>query len=319
MYRNPKLKQLQQELPFTLLNSRANNTLKKYNYGFNKWKQWANKYEEINYFPARAMDVALFMQEQINTGESFGAIETVYYGINHAHSICGENSPTSSKLVQNILEFAKRNVNRSQKKKDHIPLDLMKRISEVYGKSKDLIDLRFITMTAIAFHGFMRIGEVLNLCRKDIEITNSKMQITANKSKTDQYGRGSKILIARYNKDWCPVRHMERYLSITGMESKDKGHLFLFRRIRATKKTKNLTSLNVKLSYARTREIYREKLNLIGEDPNKYGLHSLRSGGATAAAQKGISAALIKKQGRWKSDVARDIYIRSSRDEMIRF
>ena len=41
------------------------------------------------------------------------------------------------------------------------------------------------------------------------------------------------------------------------------------------------------LSYTRMRELVLEKLAEIGEDPKKFGLHSLRSGGATAAANAG--------------------------------
>lgn len=42
-----------------------------------------------------------------------------------------------------------------------------------------------------------------------------------------------------------------------------------------------------------------------------YGLHSLRSGGATAAVMhnKDISERSLKLHGRWKSDCAKDMYI----------
>jgi hypothetical protein len=42
-----------------------------------------------------------------------------------------------------------------------------------------------------------------------------------------------------------------------------------------------------KLSYTRAREIIREDLSSIGINTNNYGLHSLRSGGASAAYKHG--------------------------------
>ena len=45
--------------------------------------------------------------------------------------------------------------------------------------------------------------------------------------------------------------------------------------------------------------------------PEKFGLHSLRSGGASAAANNGISDRLISKQGR-SSEKARSGYIKDS-------
>ena len=43
----------------------------------------------------------------------------------------------------------------------------------------------------------------------------------------------------------------------------------------------------------------------------KFGLHSLRSGGATAAVinNRNLSERLLKLHGRWKSDIAKDMYI----------
>lgn len=47
-----------------------------------------------------------------------------------------------------------------------------------------------------------------------------------------------------------------------------------------------------------------------------YGLHSFRSGGATAAALSGVPDRVFKKHGRWKSDMAKDRYVRE--DEVAR-
>ena len=45
----------------------------------------------------------------------------------------------------------------------------------------------------------------------------------------------------------------------------------------------------------------------------EYGLHSLRSGGATAVisnnASKAVSERLLKLHGRWKTDEAKDMYV----------
>ena len=41
-----------------------------------------------------------------------------------------------------------------------------------------------------------------------------------------------------------------------------------------------------------------------------YGLHSLRIGGASAAANNDLPDRVIKKHGRWKSEHAKDVYCR---------
>ena len=66
------------------------------------------------------------------------------------------------------------------------------------------------------------------------------------------------------------------------------------------------------LSYTRCREILLSALEDIGLDSSKYALHSLRSGGASAAASNNVPDRLLKVHGRWSSDRAKDGYIKDS-------
>ena len=49
----------------------------------------------------------------------------------------------------------------------------------------------------------------------------------------------------------------------------------------------------------------------VGCDPSRYGAHSLRIGGATAALAAGVTPSLIRLMGRWSSDVY-ELYCRMS-------
>ena len=53
-----------------------------------------------------------------------------------------------------------------------------------------------------------------------------------------------------------------------------------------------------------------EMLAKIGLDRSRYGLHSLRSGGASAAANAGIPDRWFKRQGRLRSENAKDGYVK---------
>ena len=50
-------------------------------------------------------------------------------------------------------------------------------------------------------------------------------------------------------------------------------------------------------------------------DISVIGTYSLRSGGATAAANAGISDRLFKRHGRWSSDSAKDGYVKVTCDQ----
>ena len=66
------------------------------------------------------------------------------------------------------------------------------------------------------------------------------------------------------------------------------------------------------LSYSRAREILLEKIKAMGWDPSQFGMHSLRAGGATAAANAGVPDRLFKRHGRWRSETAKDGYVKDS-------
>ena len=53
----------------------------------------------------------------------------------------------------------------------------------------------------------------------------------------------------------------------------------------------------------------------LGYQAEQFGLHSLRAGGAMAAANAEIPDWLFKHHGRWKSDNAKDGYIEDSTDK----
>ena len=86
---------------------------------------------------------------------------------------------------------------------------------------------------------------------------------------------------------------------------------YLFRQIIKTKKTTFLGKKDKQLSYTRVRECLVSRLRLFAPGL-KLGIHSLRSGGVTAADKAGIADRLLKMHGRWKTDLAKDGYMSES-------
>ena len=58
-------------------------------------------------------------------------------------------------------------------------------------------------------------------------------------------------------------------------------------------------------------------LAAIGLNKKQFGLHSLRSGGASAAANAGVDR-FFKRHGRWRSENAKDGYVKDSLDERLK-
>ena len=68
----------------------------------------------------------------------------------------------------------------------------------------------------------------------------------------------------------------------------------------------------INLSYSRIREQFIEFFSSILPNINLFGLHGLRAGGASSAANGGIPDRLFKRHGRWKSKSAKDGYVKDS-------
>ena len=50
---------------------------------------------------------------------------------------------------------------------------------------------------------------------------------------------------------------------------------------------------------------------------SKIAVHSLRSGGATAAANAGVKDRMFKRHGRWVSENTKDGYVKDNLDSML--
>ena len=81
------------------------------------------------------------------------------------------------------------------------------------------------------------------------------------------------------------------------------GHLteFLLVVITKTKHGERLRATG-SISYTHMHELFLNKLNDLGFDAGKFGLHSLWSGGASAAANAGVADRLFKRHRRWYSE-----------------
>ena len=161
-------------------------------------------------------------------------------------------------------------------------------------------------MCVLGYAGFFRFSELVQLRRCDFHFEDSFVRIFVQRSKTDIYRDGAWVVIAKTFKCTCPCLLTQRYFSVASFSAESEDFIFrLFTFCSGDKSYKFRGS--DPLSYSRSREIVLSAFYAIGLLKEDYGLHSLRAGGASAAAN-GQSDRLFKRHGRWKSDKAKDGY-----------
>ena len=108
---------------------------------------------------------------------------------------------------------------------------------------------------------------------------------------------------------------LERYIHIAKIDEMDT-ELFLFRPISKSKKGECLRA-GGSLGYSTLRELFKKKMRDLGYPADSLGIHSLRAGGATAAANAGVSVRLFKRHGRWRSENAKDGYVEDTLEKRL--
>ena len=171
-------------------------------------------------------------------------------------------------------------------------------------------------MCFLAFTGFFRIEELLSVQLKDVIFLDTHIDIVLDKSKCDQHREGHIVPIARLDSMYCPVKVLEKFLRLCNVDKLSEKDFFIIPRLFSNKNGQT-ASRNKGISYTRAREVFLKNLKSFNVESHNYCLHSLRSGGASSAANNNVSDRLISKHGRWKSDKSRDGYIKDSKDSRL--
>jgi len=72
-------------------------------------------------------------------------------------------------------------------------------------------------MSLLSFSGFLRFNEVAKLRQSDLRFESDHVQVFIKKSKTDQYGKVTPVIISATWKESCPVKMLLDYLKLASI------------------------------------------------------------------------------------------------------
>lgn len=306
---DPELRKLAASLPATVLHSRADSTSQKYMRAFQRWKAWAEPRREVAVYPVRDVHFALYLQHLGDTTKSKAAVEEAVNAISWLHKLSGLPAVAESPFVEVVQAGLQRMLAKPRRKKEPVTPSMLRSLVESMPPKPSLAELRLVTSVLLAYAAFLRFDELSKLRCRDVVVERDHMSIHIASSKTDQYRKGDTVLVARTGSATCPVTMCERYIAMAEIDLASEARLF--RGIVHTKQGERLRASG-SLSYTRMRELFLSKLSELGFDAKQFGLHSLRAGGATAAANAGIPDRMFKRHGRWRSESAKDGYVEDS-------
>ena len=287
------------------MTAKASSTTQQYLRSWKKWEAWVLSKKGLSVFPVQPFHLSLYISHLASTGMKSSA-DSATAAIKWVHSLAGFPSPTDSPMVKLALQGFKRTTSSPTLRKQPITPDILIKIMEKYGHDHaSLADLRVLFVCFVSYAGFLRFDDLRGISSNDLTFTSDRLVIHLKSSKTDQFRQGSDVVIARSFKQSCPVRVAERYLKALGDPPSSLRPVLR----RLCPSSKGLVPTTHPLSYTRTREIVLEAIKPFVPDISSYGLHSMRSGGATAAFNAHVSPFLISRHGRWKTEKARNSYL----------
>ena len=169
-----------------------------------------------------------------------------------------------------------------------------------------LYQARTVALCLTAFAGFLRYDELSNLLCLDVKFCPDYFLLFI------EYRDGTWVPISSSNLITFPIRALKRYADLG--EIVFDSDLPLFRGINGPNAKAKLR--RSKLSYSRVRELVKEAFKDC-IDSTLIGVHSLRAGGASEAANNGIPDRLFNRHGRWLSEKAKDGYVKDDPKERL--
>jgi hypothetical protein len=303
----PELFKLGSNIPTRCLSSRAASTTNQYARSFADFRSWLSRFAGIHALPTQPLIVACYLESRIQNGVTPSVLQLSCYSIAWANGLYGFENPCHCPLVKNTLEAGLRLCSRPKRKKEPITPGMIQEILVKFAcEDANLSNVRVACFCVVAYAAFLRFNELHNLRCCDVEFAPKheyiKLQICG--SKTDVYRDGACILISKTAwQFFLPCKIISRYISLGDIDL--KCELPFFRNLIYHKSTNSYSLGRRGLSYSRALEIFLNTLEGLGYSKSDYGLHSLRAGGASSAANAGTGDRLFKR-----SETAKDDYVK---------
>lgn len=174
-----------------------------------------------------------------------------------------------------------------------------------FSVSSNLHTRMKLLAVVLCYAGFLRFSDLMIVQWQEIRFLPTHMELFLEKGKTDQYREGRWVLVARVGGPFCPVSFTEYVMFLGQYDRQGPGGLIRCVTIASSQQYIR----REQPSYTTVNSWFKDAAAALGLNPNDYGTHSGRRGGATRAANVDVPDRLFKEHGFWRSERAKDGYV----------
>ena len=257
-------------------------------------------------FPAEEWQLIRYSRYIANTSTSFGTVENHISNIRTMQELAGISMTPKMPNLAMHLESIDRELARPTRQSVPIGPELLARIYEKVD-TNSIKEVVCYTTLVLGFYLFSRKSNLVpdsrttfnpkeQLCRKDARFEDPLTLIDIRWAKNHQKLKKELLLplIKADDKRVCPIFWVRVMLNLVPGDPEDP--LFQYMQMERGR------MVMVPVTYYQLRKFLLEKIQLLGLDTTKYGLHGLRRAGATHALESGLASEDIRLMGGWASD-----------------
>ena len=278
--------------------SRKPSTVEKYCFSLRKFFSFCKKSGVPLDIPFNSLFIAQHLEETKTNCDGRSAISTSLLSIKWLHGFIpglnSANDPANDQFLSKIVEGANRNsVKLKQRKKPFSP-EMIKNLIRNLPPEPSLTEIRDCLIPVLSYSLLLRHDETSHLNCNHITQCPEGLKIFIPSSKTDTYREGKFVFFSKNNQ--AAYNLFLDYLAKSKL-SIGCNH-FLFGPINFDRRSKQYEIQNRKISYDCFNKITKNAVSSLGLNPDEYGTHSARSGGASCLAPL-VSEYDLMLNGRW--------------------
>ena len=191
------IKALQEETLLNLQSSKATNTVRAYKSDFKDFSLFCAQ-NGFKALPSEPKIVSLYLTYLSTKDIKMSTLKRRLVSIGVIHKLKGHYLDTKHpSIIENVMGI-KRRKGSIQKGKKPILINDLKLIIDVIDQqqNEDIKKLRDRSIILIGFSGGFRRNEIVALDYEDLDFVSEGLKIDIKRSKTDQFGEGSKKALA---------------------------------------------------------------------------------------------------------------------------
>ena len=286
-----------------LQHSVANSTASNYAYWWGRFSKFCDL-TGLEEMPFSSTTVTLFLSHLAESAEGMGGVNNAKAALSFYFKIKfpDEKCPSDSEVVKAVLKGIRRRFQKPTNKKTPLSKEDFYKILATTTQNGNFIgvklcQLRLAAQIALMFTTFSRYEESAALKCSQISKNKDDLVVTFLKGKTYQVGEARCAVIAAQTGVLNPVNVILAYMDrLQSVHKEANGFLFPT----LTHSAKGDGVVQKPASYKAVNELFKKAVvdSKVAIDASNFGLHSMRRGAATSAANNGASDHIIQKQMR---------------------